>query len=237
VGVMQRSLLTINERVLLFLSSYSYNSKTWDAPEKLTANRIAESVCCSKFNLSYNLKILKELKYLSEIKSYVKGKNKKQNIYFLTKDGESKAKEINKKLMETQIKIINLNGKDLTMPFNDVKEYIDKNNICQGINDLELCKFITIEKTLNIHVVSKMQSNFINLTEDSFNPQYFYGRETELDILKKWIGEQKKFKTILLYGLPGIGKTTLISKLIENYKNSKNVMRLNSARTWCQVVF
>ena len=55
MGVMHKSILTIDERVLLFLSSHPYNSKTWDAPDKLTANGIAEAVCCSKFNLSYSI--------------------------------------------------------------------------------------------------------------------------------------------------------------------------------------
>lgn len=118
---MYKNLLTINERILLYLSSYSYNSNSWDASDKLTANSIAEAVCCNRSNLTYNLNDLMKQKYLSEIKSHIIGKNKKQKINFLTKDGKRQAEEIKKKLMDTQIKIYNLDNKEITLPFYDVK--------------------------------------------------------------------------------------------------------------------
>lgn len=47
----------------------------------------------------------------------------------------------------------------------------------------------------------------------------FYGRTTELNQLKKWIN-QKKHNLILIYGIKGIGKTSLIIELVNFIKNN-----------------
>ena len=220
---MYTSLLTINERVLLFLSSYSNNFNVWDAPDKLTIDGIAEAICYNKLNLPYNLNKLNELELLVELKSHVKNKYKKQKKYLLTRKGKNKAEEIKKKLMDEQIRIFNLNGKKEILSFYDVKDYIIENDICKGITDLELCQFITNDNELDLNVILKKRSKFTSFGEETLTSLHFYGREQEMDILKKWIDDKKLFKIVVVYGLPGIGKTTLISKLIKDYKNSNHI--------------
>ena len=76
---------------------------------------------------------------------------------------------------------------------------------------------------MDLHIILEKQSNFIDLTNDSFVPSHFFGRNLEMDIIQKWIEDKKLFRTIVIYGLPGIGKTSIISKIIKNYKNSKHI--------------
>lgn len=47
-----------------------------------------------------------------------------------------------------------------------------------------------------------------------------YGRQSELSLLQEWIQQRDRCRLVLLYGLKGIGKTTLAVHLAEQLANS-----------------
>ena len=51
----------------------------------------------------------------------------------------------------------------------------------------------------------------------------FYGRSKELSFLEDWIGQNEGHNVINIYGMAGIGKTTLVAKFIESYRQEKHL--------------
>ncbi|MFW9881367.1 MAG: tetratricopeptide repeat protein [Candidatus Thorarchaeota archaeon] len=219
----QKSMLNRNERVLLYLLDNPYQFELPDAPEDLTAFGIADAISSNRSNIFYNLNELKNKGYLVESVKYIKGKKKKQKIYSLSKSGKSRAKDLKDGLCTKEITILSPDKKSATIMFPDVSKYLQTRNICKELSDLEICKYTHFNGILDINFLTELNVDSLEFPSSIINPKIFFGRERELDQLKTWIDKKKKYNYIIMYGTAGIGKTTLMSKLIENYKGKMNI--------------
>ena len=205
-----RSLLNIDKRILLYLLKNSFQIESSDATEDLTAFGIADGVFSDRKNISNNLKKLKNMEYLDEISAHIKGKKRKQRIYYLTDIGRIDANEIKEDLFNKEITIINPDQNIMRLKFPEISKYLEENDICQGITDLETCKLINYKNIFDVNLISTLKKNFIHFIDDALEPRYFFGRVKELYQLKKLIDNKNLYKVIVIHGLAGIGKTTLL---------------------------
>jgi tetratricopeptide (TPR) repeat protein len=63
---------------------------------------------------------------------------------------------------------------------------------------------------------------FIDRTDTAPKPRTFVGREDEVKKIKSWV-DSEDFKIIVIFGIPGIGKTTLAWKIVDDYRNNKHL--------------
>jgi tetratricopeptide (TPR) repeat protein/DNA-binding MarR family transcriptional regulator len=63
---------------------------------------------------------------------------------------------------------------------------------------------------------------FIDYTETAPAPRTFVGREGEVKKIKSWV-DSEDYKIIVIFGIPGIGKTTLAWKIVDDYRNKKHL--------------
>jgi tetratricopeptide (TPR) repeat protein len=192
-------------------------------PEDITANGIASAIFSDKYHMSYYLNNLIERKCIKSESLHVKNKHRKQKIYYLTETGRKKANEIKKRLNKMMITILNPNEKSIELNFLKVNDYLIKNNICNDYSNLQLCKLITESQVLDTKIISSQKHAHIKFIEDALTPEFFHGRINELNKLKKYIESKKKYNCIYIYGIGGIGKTSLVSKFIEEYLDKKNI--------------
>lgn len=217
-----RSLLNGNDRILLYLLDVPYQKrelkKLADVPDIVTSRAIAEAVLLEGHSISKLLKKLLDQEYIESITTRVKGKARKQKIYFLTSNGRERTKQLKDDLMKQEITIMEDAKKLKSLKFSRIAKFLNSKRIVIDITDLELCKLISNQLILDINLISQTKQKYINYTEDAPELKYFYGRVTELQQLKSWIDDKKLYRIINVYGVAGIGKTTLASKLIEEYK-------------------
>jgi len=212
---------------LLYLLNKPYKLELPDATEDLTAFGIAEAIACDRNNIFYNLKELINNGHINETLKYIKGKKKKQKIYLLTDSGRKIAKIIKDDLFSKEITILFQDNKSSRIKFPEVSKYLESLNICSELNELEICKYTNFKGILDTDLLKYLNNDSIEFPSFIIIPEVFYGRERELYQLKIWIDNNINLNYIIIYGIAGIGKTTLVSKLIEKYKGKRHIFWQN----------
>lgn len=183
--------------------------------------------------MSYYLNKLKNQKFIDDELTHVKNKTRKQKIYFLTFDGRNKALELREQLMNKIIVIQTADEEQTIVKYPEVTNFLKENNICQELNELQVCKLINNKGILETTIIPPKKQDFIYFSQEALKPEFFYGRKNELISLKNCIADKDFYNFIIVYGIAGIGKTSLMSRLIETYKGNKNIFwfKLNKWET------
>ncbi len=222
-----KSLVFGDERILLYLLEFPMNKSglelVAEAPRFLTTQEIANAVIIERHHMSKYIKKLEKQEYIDGILTRVKGKKRKQMVYFLTDVGRAKAEELKEQLMEEELTVLTQANETLKLKFHDVSKYLKEHDKFREITDLEICKYTNIKGILDTNILFNTGQHYIDFTEDVSKPEEFYGREQELSKLNAWITDKELYRVIIIYGIAGIGKTTLTSKLIDTYRGSKHL--------------
>ena len=105
--------LTVGERIIFHLSQYTKYHDSYDVPIDISQDGIAAALRISRAHAALELKKLKDSKDVAERLSHIKKGRTKRKAYFLTPQGEKKAKEI--------MQYADVNAIDLT-PFQDIRK-------------------------------------------------------------------------------------------------------------------
>jgi tetratricopeptide (TPR) repeat protein len=105
--------LTVGERIIFHLSQYTKYHDSFDVPIDISQDGIAAALRISRAHAALELKKLKDSKEVAEKLSHIKRGRTKRKVYFLTANGEQKAREIKDYARENEI--------DLT-PFQDIRK-------------------------------------------------------------------------------------------------------------------
>jgi len=219
----QRSLLNVDERILLYLLGHHYEIDNMEAPEEFTTEGIADAVLTDKYNMSYYINKLKTKKYIDGNLAHVNNKKRKQKVYYLTYEGRNKAQKLLEDLKETEISIAGLDEQPVKLKFAEVTNYLIENNVVKDISDLEICKHTNYKRIFDASSINFKLDQFVDFTDDALKHDEFFGRDEEIKTLTRWIDDKNLYQVITVYGIAGIGKTTLVSHLIDNYRGSKHL--------------
>lgn len=226
----QTTKLSTEKRLLLHLVKYSNYEEEWEVPIDISQEGISNKLKILQNNVSRALTSLKEEHLVFERLSYIKKGKRRRKTYFLTGNGRVLVKNFEKELLN---EMISIKTKDNDVIEKKVSKLIDfvENEYSKKIDIQEIIEYIIKNGVLDIRDLIKEEekkdenvktSNIINYTEKAPKLYHFYGREKELKEIKICI-ESKEYGIIVIQGIAGIGKTTLALKIIEEYKNSKNL--------------
>ena len=101
----ERISLTVEERTLLHLLSYSRFLNHWEVPFHLTQEGIAESIGIARCNVSRAMKKILQKGLVQERTAHVKGVARKRKVYFLTHDGELMANDLKGNVGDTILRV------------------------------------------------------------------------------------------------------------------------------------
>jgi hypothetical protein len=139
--------LTVKEKIILHLLSYSQYSDIEEVPEDLTQQGIATWITAPRPHVSMALKDLKTKEQLTEHTSRIIQGKRKQKVYFLTPEGMQIGNGLKRRLLESEIKIID----------GDIEEVLSIGKICTKykISIMELLNSITAEGVCDIKKIGK----------------------------------------------------------------------------------
>jgi tetratricopeptide (TPR) repeat protein/DNA-binding MarR family transcriptional regulator/GTPase SAR1 family protein len=218
------SLISVEKRIQLHLLNYKTSKYKYDVPNELTQNGIAKAVGTSQSHISDSIRKLVANKCVRKRIGRANRGKRKQKYYFLTEKGEEDALKLKKELSNLQITLKHPNGTIRMIKLKEIKPYLEKEGICSGITDLDIYTYISREYTFDIeHLKKYNKMQYHDFSAEAPEILHFFGRKNEMAILEKWVENRKEHNIIFIYGMAGIGKTTLAAKFIEKYRSSKHL--------------
>ncbi|HNU36592.1 MAG TPA: ATP-binding protein, partial [Methanomassiliicoccales archaeon] len=151
---------------------------------------------------------------------HVKGLPSVRKVYFLSARGLEKAKAIKQDVESTRVDIIDLQGQHLQDEIGRLGNYLPKrydlleliNGIAQGSID---CR--------NFHENRmREERRYVDFTDKKPAVRAFFGRDKEMGRLSDLLTSETK-RMVVINGIPGIGKTTLLAKFAQNVRDRTSV--------------
>jgi DNA-binding MarR family transcriptional regulator len=218
------SFISVENRILLHLLKFNTPKFEFEVPISLTQKGIAKAINANHSYVSIPInKFLKEGK-IKEYTGHVNHRKRKQKYYLLTKKGKKHTKKYRSDLLNIEISIRESDGKIITKPLGKITNYIKEQKIMSTISEMDIYSSISNDCLLDVNCLTKEdKKRFIDYSTEAPVIQSFYGRSTELSFLDDWIRQKNGQSVINIYGMAGIGKTTLVAKFIENIRQEKHL--------------
>lgn len=215
--------LTVEDKIALFLMDYWRFNDQFELPTAVTQMGIAEALGIRRSHVSIAVKGLKKRAYVEERMSHVKGEERRRKVYFLTSQGYSYGQRIRESIREKEILFKDLDGEIKSIKCSELS-----NTIGRKVPLIEIINNISDEGILDHKkLIGKEEATSIDFCERKPELKYFFGREDESKAIMDWL-LNPSCKVLVLKGIAGVGKTTLIAKQISKFEKEYNVF-------WCRL--
>jgi tetratricopeptide (TPR) repeat protein len=216
----RKSLLTVRERVILHLLAQHKFCQDADAPKVVTQDGIASAIEVGRNNVAKIMTTMSDEGLVDIQSKHVKGLPSVRLVYFLAPKGFEEGKKLKASIESTMVEVIDLNGETHPDEVGRLGVYLPNR-----YSLLELAMGITrgVFDTASFHEGKvKEERRFVDYSDKKPAIRTFYGREQELEKLYGLIGS-RTIKAVMIYGIPGIGKTTLLAKFTQDIRDRINV--------------
>ena len=229
------SKVPVNHRILLHLKDYHRCREQFELPFALTQLGIAEEVLIHRAAAARSLNEMRESKLVKvETRHVIRG-NRKRKVYFLTDEGFVAARELEKNLLETEVKVVQEGSEETrTIPLHKLVSRKQAGlTLVTACNYLQGGQIILPEspgqaKTAKPETGEKTERQG---KKTFFSPslpdlETFTGRTEELTHIVKLV-ESGVVSAIVLQGLAGIGKTSLAARVAQEFREKRSVLWLD----------
>jgi len=231
---MPRLVLSQNERILLHLSELERYRDEPDVPMAASQEGIAGKLNTQVFNASRALSSLESEGLVFDRLAHVRGAPKRRRAYFLTEKGRTAAQAIRSDVSKRRV-VIEHAGKTQELPVEDaVRRLTSVLGRAVGFSEVtELGR--EFETILSSALAGSSQPastlrEFVVRAHGRPKVGSFFGREPELKLMEDSLAG-RDVAAILLWGMPGIGKSTLASRLFESLSGRRSLFWY-SFREW-----
>ncbi len=242
--------LTVGEGILLHLFPYRRSTDAYTVPLAVSQEGIARRLDISRGHVSSTLKTLKERGLVEERLCHIKSIPRKRKSYFLTDAGIVSARALKRRLRAIPLTVIEGTGeerettigrykKDDTSLSSSSSSVLD---IVLGTNAdmvLDLRRMEENEAATAVAPTEPAEERKATPTVVSELPSivHFFGRKKELAQLHRWLASDQPH-LIVVVGIAGIGKTTLVAKLVTEHRERRSIFwhRIHSWETLRNIV-
>ena len=231
--------LPVDKRILLHIMEYSRFENQFEVPFAISQEGIAIAIGIRRDNVPRAMKDLRTAGLVTEKVARVEGVYRKRKIYFLTNQGLRTIQELKTKILSDEVL---LKFEDGHIEPVKVSEVNIKAKLHTRLGLIEILNNISSEGVLDVKTMveqlekpaqvqgqvkttsgdAAQKSKFFEYIEDSPQPRNFVGRTKELTKIKTWLLDEN-YKIVVIYGIPGIGKTTLASKIMNIFHGKKHI--------------
>jgi nitrogen regulatory protein PII-like uncharacterized protein len=213
-------LLTVRERVVLHLLAQHKYSQDADAPKVVTQDGIASSIEVGRNNVAKIMTVMSGEGIVDIQSKHVKGLPSVRLVYFLAPKGFEEGKKLKTSIESTAVEVIDLNGEGHDDEVGRIGVYLPNR-----YSLLELAMGVSRGKfdCASFHEGKvKEERRFVDYSDKKPAIRTFFGREEEMEKLHALLTSQT-LKAVMIYGIPGIGKTTLLAKFTQDIRDRINV--------------
>lgn len=221
---MARLVLSQNERLLLHLLELDRHRDDPEVPLAASQEGMAQKLDTGVHGVSRLLSLLEDEGLVSGHLAHVRGAPKRRKAYFLTEKGKNTALGIRSDISMRKV-VVEHEGKAQEMTLEEaVRRIASVTGATPGFSEMvELARLSDTVRTESFPKPipsKKCGPEFVERSHGRPRIDLFFGRESEKKALLEKLNDASTF-SILLWGIPGIGKSTLASKLFEELSGKK----------------
>jgi len=215
----KKSLLTVRERVLLHLLAFQKYNQDADAPRSVTQDGIAQGTDVGRNNITKVVTDLSDEGLVETQNKRVKGLTSMRKVYFLTSEGFQDALALKRQIESTRIVITKMDGERVEDEVGKLPMFLPKQyqflELVMGVSHGQFdCQSFHEGKM-------KEERRFVDYTDRKPAIRSFHGREGELQKLSNFLSSDAKL--LVVRGIAGIGKTTLLAKFAQDHRDQTNI--------------
>lgn len=213
-------LVNASKRVLIYLSKYRRYAGEMDASMEITQIGIADAIGIATANITRVLRPLINDKSIEAHCIHVPGIRQKRLAYYPTNFGLQRAQDLKERILNAEICVIDLEGQRKTMTIKETSSSFPF--------EISLVDILTETKhgTFDCRMFASKKKQLEKAASDLFNKlppiKRFWGRKQELRSIEQWLGKPT-CTTLVVQGIAGIGKTTLLTKAIEKSQKDYSI--------------
>ena len=205
---------TREDRILLHLLQFVGYERQVERPDELTQFGIADATDLGRSTISKSLRLMMRNGVITGRRAHVPSGRLRRTTYLLTERGIALAKARQDEIEKELILVRGEDGSTRRLPLKEISRQLPKYasttevvvHVSQGVFDM--ASFIKgREKT----------PRFVDFTERVPRLRYFFGRTDDLREVDRWV-DSRDSKFLALTGLPGIGKTTMLVRRLEDWR-------------------
>ena len=230
--------IPVDKRILLHIMEYSKFDNEFEVPFAISQEGIARAIGIRRDNIPRAVKDLKNEGLVIERVARVTGVYRKRKVYFLTDQGFEYIREMRAKILATEV-MIKDKGELKPVKLSEIKTKIKNSN---PLGLMEILNRISYDNVLDLKDLEEKSSTeeqkriqapklfgapagkvqFVEEIFEAPTPRYFVGRSKELGQVIGWL-QSEEHKIVVVYGIPGIGKTTLASRVLRDFSGKKHI--------------
>ncbi len=215
---MARLALSSNERLLLHLMDMDRFRDDAEVPLAACQEGIAQKLQVQVHNVSRALSSLESEGLVSDRLAHVRGAPKRRRAYFLTEKGRGAAQSIRSDVLKRPV-VVELEGSARQMPLEEALRLLStKAGVTPSLSDaVEVAgrnEIIAAEAFAGA-LQHAPKREFPMLQQGRPRVEAFFGREAEVAGVAEALSGDS-VSAVLIWGMPGIGKSTLGSRVFED---------------------
>lgn len=217
--------LTVQDRIVLHLMDYQNFSDKYEVPSQVTQRGIGEAIEIAWSNVPRAMKKLVTDGIVEEKSARIKGDKRKKKAYFLTHKGYSSALSLKQ----------DLGGRGCIMVDGDSQKEVVAGDLAKetglSFSFLSFIMKISPEGRFDVaraKAVGSTPAGVVEAIEGSPVVRAFVGRDAELSQLLSVVAANQ---VAVVWGVAGVGKSTLAAKSIEPLRGKRSVW-FTRLRTW-----
>jgi len=230
---MARLVVSQNERLLLHLAEMDKHRDDPEVPLSASQEGIAQELQIQVHNASRALASLQREGLVTDRLAHVRGAPKRRRAYFLTERGRHAAQTIRADIAKRKV-VFEHAGKVQELPLEEAMRKI----ALLGGRPLTFPEMVDLARSsdtmrtegLGRELATPAVLELVERSHGRPKVDAFFGRDNERKILLEALLGDKN-SAILLWGMPGIGKSTLASKLFDELSGKKS-MFWSTIREW-----
>ena len=231
---MARLQLSLNERLLIHLWEMERHKDEADLPVGVSQEGISQRLGTGVHTISRLLSTMVGEGTVSERLAHVRGAQKRRKVYFLTPAGLNAVQSLRIDISSRKI-VLEHQGKAQELTFEEAMRRIGViTGAAPGFLEMvELASAVDAIRTDSLprhEPPSKSGPEFLEWSQGRPKVESFFGREPERKMLQEML-DGAGASIVLIWGMPGIGKSTLASKVFDEL-SGRRMLFWYSFREW-----
>lgn len=205
------------DRILLHLLDFVGHEDQFQQPDDLTQFGIAEAIALGRSTVSKAIRRLAKDRLVRGMRAHVPSGKLRRTVYLLTPAGVAEANRRKREVEEEIVTFRDGSGQERALRMAEAPKLLPEyatlldvsTHVSEGVFDASTFQ-------------ARRTGKFVDMTERAPRLRYFFGRESELEAVDRWLASPTE-RVLVVSGITGIGKTTLISRKLDEWRGSRHL--------------